>query len=374
MFRSSLKLFTIAGIEIRLDYSWFIIFAILAYYFGFSYFPALLPDISNWLLAIITIVTVLLFFISVLAHELSHSLVAKSRGLPVKRISLWVFGGMAQIEKEPENPQTELFMSLVGPGASFLFAGIFGLVWYLSRDISPLSIPAGYLAIINLLLAVFNLVPGYPLDGGRVLRSIIWKVTGNLKRATFIATTAGRVFGFLLIAVGIFFLFRGNFFNGVWLAFIGWFLQSAAYMSYRQLIFEISVKGIKVKDILKEDLVRVEAGISLEELVNNYFMKYRFSRFPVIPEKDSKKIIGVISIHDIKAFPREKWSKITVGQVVKTLSENEKITSDMELSDAFRRMTGNNLGHLVVFEGNKIKGMITKTDVMNYIQFYSDLH
>ena len=374
MFRSSIKLFTIAGIEIRLDYSWFIIFAILAYYFGFSYFPSLLPGINRVLLAAITIVTILLFFISVLAHELSHSLVAKSRGLPVKKISLWIFGGMAQIEKEPENPQTELLMSLVGPGASFLLAGIFGLVWYLSREISPLSVPAGYLALINLLLAVFNLVPGYPLDGGRVLRSIIWKVTGNLKRATFIASTAGRVFGFLLIAAGIFFFFRGSFFNGVWLAFIGWFIQSAAYMSYRQLIFEISIKGIKVKDILKDELVKVSKDISLDELVDDYFMKYRFSRFPVIPEKKSQKIIGVISIHDIKAFPRQDWAKITVGEVVKTLSDNEKIDLDMEVSDAFRRMTNNNLGHLIVFDGNRIKGMITRTDVTNYIQFYSDLH
>ena len=374
MFRSSIKLFTIAGIEIRLDYSWFIIFAILAYYFGFSYFPSLLPGINRVLLAAITIVTILLFFISVLAHELSHSLVAKSRGLPVKKISLWIFGGMAQIEKEPENPQTELLMSLVGPGASFLLAGIFGLVWYLSREISPLSVPAGYLALINLLLAVFNLVPGYPLDGGRVLRSIIWKATGNLKRATFIASTAGRVFGFLLIAAGIFFFFRGSFFNGVWLAFIGWFIQSAAYMSYRQLIFEISIKGIKVKDILKDELVKVSRDISLDELVDDYFMKYRFSRFPVIPEKKSQKIIGVISIHDIKAFPRQDWAKITVGEVVKTLSDNEKIDLDMEVSDAFRRMTNNNLGHLIVFDGNRIKGMITRTDVMIYIQFYSDLH
>ncbi len=374
MFKSSIKLFTIAGIEIRLDYSWFIIFAILAYYFGFNYFPALLPGLNKGFIALITIITVLLFFSSVLIHELSHSLVAKSRGLSVKRISLWIFGGMAQIEKEPENPKTELLMSLVGPGASFVLAGIFGLVWYFTRTILPLSVPSGYLATINLVLGIFNLIPGYPLDGGRVLRSIIWKTTGDLRRATFIASTTGRVFGFILIAVGIFFFFRGSYFNGVWLAFIGWFLQSAAYMSYRQLIFEISVKGVKVRDILKDDLVKVPGNMTIEELVDDYFMKYRFSRFPIVSDKHSNRIIGVVSIHDIKAFPKEKWDSVTLGSIVKTLSENEKINIGSEVSDAFRQMSSNNLGHLVVFEGNRIKGMITKTDVMNYIKFYSDLH
>jgi len=177
-----------------------------------------------------------------------------------------------------------------------------------------------------------------------------------------------------LIAVGIYFFFRGNLFNGVWFAFIGWFIQSAAYMSYRRLIFEISIKGIKVKDVLKKDIIKVARNISLEELVNDYFMKYSFSRFPVVSDKKAGKIIGVISIHDIKAFPRDEWDTINVGQVVKSLSEDEKIDLNTSMSDAFRQMSSNNLGHLLVMDGNKIKGMITKTDVMNYIKFYTDLH
>ncbi|MBM3708394.1 MAG: site-2 protease family protein, partial [Actinobacteria bacterium] len=203
MLKSSIKLFKIAGIEVRLDFSWFIIFAIFAYYFGFSYFPAIFPDINAGYLAIITIITVILFFFSVLLHELSHSLVAKSRGIPVNKISLWIFGGIAEIEKEPENPVSEFTMAIVGPGASFCLAIIFGLVWFFTRNFSYVSEPAAYLAQINVVLGVFNLLPGYPLDGGRVLRSIVWKVTGNLRRATFIASTAGRVFGFTLIAIGI---------------------------------------------------------------------------------------------------------------------------------------------------------------------------
>src|SRR4030042_4074486 len=164
MFRSSIKLFRIAGIEIRLDLSWFIIFAILVYYFGFTYFPYVLPGYSNWLLALATIITVVLFFFSVLAHELSHSLVAKKRGLSVNRISLWIFGGMAEIEKEPETPFTEFSMAIIGPVTSFVLGGIFAIIWFFTRNTPPVAEPAAYLAQINIILGIFNLVPGYPLD------------------------------------------------------------------------------------------------------------------------------------------------------------------------------------------------------------------
>ncbi len=373
MFKSSIKLFRIAGIEIRLDLSWFIIFGLLVYYFGFSYFPSVLPGLNTGFIIIITIITVLLFFFSVLVHELSHSIVAKRRGIPVNRISLWVFGGMAQIEKEPDNPSSEFTMAIVGPLASFILALIFGTIWYFAKDFPFISQPSAYLAQINLILGIFNLMPGYPLDGGRVLRSIVWRITGSLQRATFIAATAGRIFGFLLIAVGIFLFFVNNFLNGLWLAFIGWFLQSAAYMSYRQLVFDTSLKGIKVKDILKEEVVTVTKDITLRELVEDYFMKYRFSRFPVVTSAHSQKLIGVISIHDIKAFPREEWDSTTVGEVVKSVSDSEIISPDEEVSTAFKRMTQNDLGHLIVMSGYRIKGMITKTDVMRFIQFFSEL-
>lgn len=374
MFKSSVKLFRIAGIEIRLDYSWFIIFAILAYYFGFSYFPVALPGLNKGFLALITIVTVLLFFFSVLGHEISHSLVAKKRGMSVNRISLWVFGGIAEIEKEPETPFNEFIMAIVGPVASFVFAGIFGIIWFLTKTFPPVNEPAAYLAQVNVILGIFNLIPGYPMDGGRVLRSIVWKATGNLKRATFIASTAGRVFGFLLIALGVVFFFTGNFFNGVWFALIGWFIQSAAYMSYRQLVFDISIKGVKVRDIISEDIVTITQDLTLKDIVEDYFMKHRFSRFPVVTNIHSQKLIGVLSINDIKAFPREDWDNITAGKIVKSLSENEIIDENSDISDAFKKMTANNLGHLVVMTGSRIKGMITRTDVMRYIQFYSDLH
>jgi Zn-dependent protease/predicted transcriptional regulator len=372
MFRSPIKLFKVFGIEIRLDYSWFIIFALFAYFFGFYYFPSYLPGLNKGLLALITIITVIVFFISVLIHEISHSLVARRRGTPVDKITLFLFGGMAQIEKEPETPYSEFIMAIAGPVASFVLAGMFGLIWFFTIDIRPVSIPVGYLAVINLALGVFNMIPGYPLDGGRVLRSIIWKVTGNLKRATFIASTAGRVLGFMIIAGGIYFIFTGNFLNGIWLSFIGWFLQSSAQMSYRQLIIENSIKGIKVKDIINEDIVYVLKDITLQELVDDFFMRYRFGRFPVVEDDKTQKLIGIISLHDIKEVPKEEWPEVRAGDIVKPVSNSEKVSLSTGISDAIKKMGKNNLSHLVVMSGSRLRGIITKSDVIRFINIRSE--
>jgi len=374
MFRSSIKLFKVFGIEIRLDYSWFIIFALFAYYFGFIYFPSVLPGLNKGLLILITIVTVILFFTSVLIHEMSHSLVARRRGTSVKRITLFIFGGMAQIEKEPETPYSEFIMAIAGPTASFVMGIIFGVVWIFTVNIAPVREPVKYLAIINIMLGVFNMLPGYPLDGGRVLRSIVWRVTGNLERSTFIASTTGRVIGFMIIAVGIFFIFMGNFLNGIWLAFIGWFIQSSAKMGYRQLIFETSIKGIKVRDVMNENIVNVTKDITIQDLVDDYFMKYRFGRFPVIEDEKTQRFIGVISLHDIKGVSKEEWSKVKIGDIVKSVSESEKVDISMEISDAIKRMGKNDLGHLAVMSGDKLRGIITKSDVMRFIKIRSEFH
>jgi Zn-dependent protease/predicted transcriptional regulator len=374
MLKASIKLFKIFGIEIRLDYSWFIIFSLLIYYFGFSYFPALLPNLNKGLILVITIITVLLFFFSILFHEVSHSLVAKSKGIKVSRISLFIFGGMSEIEKEPDKPSTEFLMSIAGPIASFVLSGVFAILWFFTRNIPAISIPAGYLTVINLVLGIFNLLPGYPLDGGRVLRSIIWKVTNNPKKATFIASTVGRIIGFLMIAVGIYFIFTNNFLNGIWLVFIGWFLQSSAYLSYRQLIFDSSIKGFKVKDMMNTNIVAIKRDATVGEIVSDYFMKYKFGIFPVLDNHDNKKLIGLISIHDIKSVPREQWDSTNAMDIAEEVKENETIDSEAEANEALRQMSKYNLNHLVILSDKKLKGMITKSDILQFIQLYTELH
>ncbi len=374
MFRSSIKLFKVFGIEIRLDYSWFIIFGLFAYYFGFQYFPRVLPGQNAGVLAIVTIVTVFLFFFSVLFHEMSHSLVARNKGMPVKRISLFIFGGMSQIEKEPQDPGSEFVMAIAGPAASFVLAIVFGIIWFFSRGTAVVEEPFRYLAIINVALGVFNLLPGFPLDGGRVLRSIVWRVTDSLKRATYIAMISGRVIGFLMIGAGIIFIFFGNFIGGVWFAFIGWFLQSSAHASYRQTLFEVAAKGIKVRKVMNEDLVTVDEDVSLQEMIDNYFMKYRYGRFPVVESGKDKKLIGIISLHEVKSFSEEERKKTKAEEVVNRVTDNEKVSPEMEISDAIKKMSRNDLGHLVVMSGDKIKGIITKSDVIRFIKFQTELH
>lgn len=374
MLKSSIKLFKVFGIEIRLDYSWFIIFALLIYFFGFGYFPSVLPNLNKGYIAIITLLTVLLFFSSLLLHELSHSIVAKRKGIPVSRISLFIFGGMSEIEKEPDKPMTELLMSIAGPAASFVLAIIFGLIWFFTRNFPPVNLPVGYLAIINLTLGIFNLLPGYPLDGGRVLRSILWKASNDLKKATFIASTVGRVIGFAMIAVGIYLIFTNNFLNGIWLAFIGWFLQSSAYASYRQLIFDTSIKGVKVKEMMNENIVTVDKNVTLDKLVDDYFMKYRYGRFPIVENTAQNKLIGIVSIHDIKTIPKEEWVSTKAADIVKPVETNEIIDSDAELSEALRKMIKFNLSHLVIISDKQIRGMITKSDILQFIQIYSEIH
>ena len=178
----------------------------------------------------------------------------------------------------------------------------------------------------------------------------------------------------MIIAVGIYFIFTGNFLNGIWLAFIGWFLQSSAQTGYRQLIFETSIKGIKVRDVMNEDIVYVSKDVTIQDLVDDYFMIYRFGRFPVMEDEKTQKLIGIISLHDVKGVTKEEWPEVKVGDIVKRVSDSEKVDLTTEISDAIRKMGKNNLSHLVVISGNKLRGIITKSDVMRFIKIRSEFH
>jgi len=237
------------GISIKLHFSWFFIFALVTWALVAGYFPAVYPD-WNLTTSIITgIITSLLFFGSVLLHELMHSVVAQASGIPVKSITLFIFGGVAQITEEPKEPKTELKIAFAGPLTSILLGGIFWLIWFtVPATFEYVIAVAFWLGWINLVLGGFNLLPGFPLDGGRVLRSILWWRSGNLRRATKWASNAGRGISFLFIFGGIWLIFSGLWFNGLWLAFIGWFLGNAAVGSYRQLTLQQMLQGHAVSE------------------------------------------------------------------------------------------------------------------------------
>jgi Zn-dependent protease/predicted transcriptional regulator len=368
LYRSSIKLFTLFDIEVGINYSWFIIFGLVTLTLGTSFFPDRFPELSIWSNLFLGMMTAVLFFFSVLFHELSHSLVARQHGVPIQKISLFVFGGVAQMSKEPETPRAELLMALAGPLSSFFLALLFGGIWAIFTFLVPLrvvTVSMWYLALINVALAVFNLMPGFPLDGGRVFRAILWSFTGDLKKSTRIASSLGQVFGFALIFFGFLSLFRDNWVNGLWLIVLGWFLQQAASGSYEQLVLRESLDDVYVRDIMTTQLVTVSPFIFLDELVNDWFMRYRYGRFPVV---DNERILGVITIHDVKEIPREQWSTTRVVDIVKPLDTKEVISSGEGALEALRRMSMEELSHLLVIEEQKITGIVTKSDILRIMR------
>src|SRR5208283_89434 len=272
MTRHNVPLGRILGIPIGLDYSWFVIFALLTWMLATNYYPAEFKDwplLLYWLMGAVTAVTL---FVSVLLHELGHSAVALRYKIPVRSITLFLFGGVAQIGAEPPSAIAEFLIAAAGPLVSLALAVLFYAVQPLVAGIEPLLGLAKYLAYINLALVLFNLIPGYPLDGGRVFRAIVWSITGSMRRATLIAANVGRFFAFLLIFIGVWQIFTGNFGNGVWIAFIGWFLDNAASAQVHQVMFQSLLAGHKVSQAMSTHCATVSADLTLQELVDEHIL------------------------------------------------------------------------------------------------------
>ncbi len=310
MIGQSVKLTKIRGIDIGIHYSWFIVFVLIT----FSLTTRFASEHPQWTLAehyMVGIATSLLFFSSILVHELAHSFVALAKGMPVRSITLFVFGGVAQIGREPDRPMTEFQIAIAGPIASALLAVGFGVIAYLGGDqFERLSALAGWLASINLMLAVFNLVPGFPLDGGRIFRAALWHMTGDLTKATRIAAGTGQGIGYVLIFFGIVTSFTINWFSGLWLAFIGWFLMNAAQESVVQVSVRSALSGLAVEDVMSRDCPVVPARMALAELVREHILKTGQRCFIVV---EGSRLEGLVTLHQIKAVPQERWAQVSVG-------------------------------------------------------------
>src|SRR6266852_4824953 len=301
----SLNLGKIAGISIYINVSWFIILVLLTWSLATGWFPIFYPGWTATTYWVISLVSALLLFVSVLLHELAHSLVARARGLSVKNITLFIFGGVSNIEQEPTSPGVEFQVAVVGPLTSLLIGALcFLLLLPLRGTHSPLEGILFYLAVTNVLLGVFNLIPGFPLDGGRVLRSIIWKITGSMRQATRVATITGQVVAYLFILLGVWQLFSGSVFNGIWLGFIGWFLLSAAQSANSQVMLESVLRGVTVGEVMNPTPTLVPANISLQQLVDQYFLPQGL-RSALVMQPD--QLAGLITLSDIRHVPREQW-------------------------------------------------------------------
>jgi Zn-dependent protease/predicted transcriptional regulator len=360
-------LFTVAGIKITIDYSWLIIFLLIIWSLSAGYFPMYFKGYETLTYWLAGFVATILFFASILIHELSHSLTALRCGLKIPEITLFLFGGVAHLSEEPSNPREELKIAIAGPIASFVLAGVFWLIQQGLHGNAPSLVVAifDYLAWINLALAVFNLVPGYPLDGGRILRAILWWKTGSIAGATKWASDIGKGFAWALIILGVIRIFSGGLVGGLWLILIGMFLRGIAKAGYQDIVMKQSFEGVTVKEVMIEDIVSVPPEVTLDEATHEYFLKFGHGGFPVV--KDGRTI-GLISLAGVKDVSPEARKTTTVEQAMMPLSDKVMVGPEEGLGDALKKMTLSGLGRLLVMRGDTMVGMITKTGLIRFLE------
>lgn len=368
--KSSFRLGRIAGVEIGIHYTWLLAFILITWSLAQGFFPQYYPGWELSTYWITGVLAALFLFLSVLVHELAHSLIAMAKGLSVRGITLFIFGGVSSIKGEPERPNVEFAIAIVGPLASLVLAGVFwGLRQAVGQQVSPLAAMLSYLALVNALLAGFNLIPGLPLDGGRVLRSIIWGATGSLTKATNIAATVGRVFGWCLIAFGVFQLLTGNFLGGIWIAFIGWFLSSAAEASRQEVTAREHLSGVRVKDVMNPSLECISPQTSVEDVVRDIFFQ-RGRRAVLVCQDDN--LVGIVTLTDIKELPQSKWEHTSVGEIMTRLPLHTVDTGD-DLNSALKLLAEHGLNQVPVLGKGRLVGLLSRADVIRYLQLSQEL-
>ena len=370
----SFRLGSIFGIDIEINYTWFIIFGLVTAALAFAYFPTIYPGLPPGITLVMGVFTSLVFFASVLLHELMHSIVAIRNGMHIQKITLFIFGGVSQLTDEPPTPGIEFKMAIAGPSTSLALGVIFGVIAYLF-SISGLSAaffgPFVWLGIINVLLGAFNMVPGFPLDGGRVLRAALWAAFKNMQRATRVAARLGQGFAYSLIILGLVFIFSGLL-DGLWLILIGWFLNNAAQSSYQQLQLREVLRGVNVEQIMKKDVEVLPAQTNLREAVDDYFLRSSRATFPVVKDPEGE-LVGVVRINDVQAIPQSEWQEKEVAQVSKPLPENKKVEPQEDAMGALTKMSEANTDNLLVVSQKRLQGKINRRDIISLIKIKSKL-
>ncbi|HET7519096.1 MAG TPA: site-2 protease family protein [Actinomycetes bacterium] len=371
MFGASWRVGRVAGIEVRIDSSWAVI-ALLITYSMYLRLSILYPELSGGGAVGLAVLSAVLFFASVLVHELAHALVSQARGIRVQDITLFLFGGATRARVESRGPRDEFLIALVGPLTSGLLAGLFGIIAGLGRDLlsRPLAGTFGYLAWTNLLLAAFNLLPGFPLDGGRLLRSAIWKTTGSLARATRIASVVGQGVGWLLVAAGVAWLLAGDLASGIWFAFIGWFLVQAARSSYQDLQLQQLLRGVEAEDVMAGDLRRIPPELSLQDAVDDYFMRYDHSAFPV---EEQGRTIGLLTLRGVRRVPREQWPTRRVREAMVPLGDQVVVPPDARMDGVVGKLQDGEAGRVLVVEDGEVVGIITPSDLTRWLRRWRTL-
>ena len=370
----SVNIGRILGIPIRIHWTLWLVFLLIAWSLAVGYLPATYPQLSTTLDWIVGAVSALLLFISVLVHELSHSYIAKKNGLPIARITLFFFGGVSEMTEEPRDAALEVRMAAAGPLTSFAIAGVLGALWYVGGYTGfPVAVMAvlRYNAFINVALGAFNLIPAFPLDGGRVLRGGLWQSSKNLLKATRNATRVSEILSLIMIAAGLLLVVTtADFVNGIWIIFLGWFIRSGAETSLRQTQMTEALHGVSVGDIMTRNLLTVTPNLTVQQLVNDYFLVHPHGSYPVV---QNDKLQGVVTMGSVRSIPREKREFETVAQAMVPSERIVTINPTASAAEAMQKMAQNQIGRLVVTEGDRIIGIVTRGDLMKTIRTRQDL-
>lgn len=374
--RASIRVGRIAGIPIGLHYSWFIIATLITMSLA-AHFSSTNPAWGAVLIWLAAVVTSLLFFATLVAHELAHALVARSRHVPVRSITLFALGGIAQIEKDAGSARTEFWMGIAGPITSALigltcmrFAAELG--WDVTGEApGALAAMLGWLGSINVVLAVFNLIPGYPLDGGRVLRAILWGIYGDVDRATRAAAQIGQFVAGAFILVGLFRFFGGAGFAGLWLAFIGWVLLAAARASYDEVAITANLRHVTTADLMADECHIVNGDTTLSRLADE---AVRSGHRCFMVTRDDGRVVGLITPRDVGHVDRRRWPSTRVSDAMHPLDHLKTVTPTTPATEVLRIMSREDLNQLPVVSGGRLAGVITRTDLLRLIQNRSELN
>jgi Zn-dependent protease/predicted transcriptional regulator len=368
--RATIRVGRILGIPVGLDPSWFLIFILVTWTLAASYFPAEFknwPAVQYWLVGAVTAV---LFFGSIVLHELGHSVVALRFKIPVRSITLYIFGGIAAIGAEPPSARAEFFIAVSGPLVSLALAAFFALLQIIFKPVAPLLAASKYLAYINGTVALFNLIPGFPLDGGRVFRAILWAFTKSLRRATLIAANVGRAIAYGFILVGVWQVLSGGLGNGLWLAFIGWFLNNAASAELQQQTLQDMLAGHKVYEVMNRSYSTVDAATTLQSLVDDYILGSGRRCFMVTR---GDREIGLLTIHHINQVRRDDWAAVTVAEAMTPMDQVKRVGPGIELWTALEQMDRDGVSQLPVMAEDRCLGMLGRDDIVSFLRARREL-
>ncbi len=372
MFSKRYKILNLLGFPIYLDLSWFAIVVLISWSLASRIFPTQVEGLSPGQYWTMGVLGALGLFASILAHELGHAVVARRFDLPMRGITLFIFGGVAEMTKEPPSAKAEFFVAIAGPIVSVLVSAACFAIAMFSGPAMPPSVSAviWYLATINAVVVVFNLIPAFPLDGGRVLRSILWHFTGNLRWATKVASSLGSAFGVYLIVFGFLNLLAGNLIGALWQILIGMFLRNAAQMSYQQVLVRRALEGEPVSRFMNRDVITVPASLPLDRLIEDFVYRHHHKMYPVTA---GDQLIGCVTTRQVQQVPREQWHETTVGDVVERCGEDSTTTPNADAMEALTKLSRNEASRMLVVSDGQLAGILSLKDLMKFISLKVEL-